>query len=407
MATAHIGIAGAGLLGRLLAWHLSRQGLKVQVFDPAPGAAPQWDGQGAAGFTAAGMLSPLAELDNAEPDVAARGWVGLACWQAVAAELGQPALVQRRGSLLVAHGSDVGSANRVLVRLQAAAQDATFQSEAHRSQAGLPDDTLAGIDLKAGDGAVHAYPLQAGRLQQLEPDLHSSQGTLHGWWLPGEGQIDTQATLMALHDQAVGAGVQWHWGTRVTQAEAGQLTTADGQTHHFDTVIDTRGVGARPALDVRGVRGEVVWLDAPEVTLHRPVRLLHPRHRVYIVPRGDGRVLVGASELESEDRSPVSLRSAVELMAAAHSVVPGLAEARILKLDRSLRPATPDHRPVCVAQPGLLRLNGLYRHGWLLGPALAQQGLQAMGWAGLPGAWAAPATMATASAPAPLLLGSR
>jgi glycine oxidase len=147
----------------------------------------------------------------------------------------------------------------------------------------------------------------------------------------------------------------------------------------------TRGVGARPALDVRGVRGEVVWLHAPEVKLQRPVRLLHPRHRVYIVPRGDGRVLIGASEIESEDRSPVSLRSAVELMAAAHSVIPALAEARILKLDVNLRPATPDHRPVCQAQPGLLRLNGLYRHGWLLGPALAQEGLAAMGWPALPG----------------------
>jgi glycine oxidase len=121
------------------------------------------------------------------------------------------------------------------------------------------------------------------------------------------------------------------------------------------------------------------------VTLQRPVRLLHPRHRVYIVPRGDGRVLIGASEIESEDRSPVSLRSAVELMAAAHSIIPALAEARILKLDVNLRPATPDHRPVCQARPGLLRLNGLYRHGWLLGPALAQEGLAAMGWPSLPG----------------------
>src|SRR5574343_1666086 len=85
---AHMGIAGAGLLGRLLAWTLSRQGHAVSVFDPAPGPAPRFDGLGAAGFTAAGMLSPLAELDNAEADVAARGWVGLACWQAVAAELG-------------------------------------------------------------------------------------------------------------------------------------------------------------------------------------------------------------------------------------------------------------------------------------------------------------------------------
>jgi glycine oxidase len=381
MTQGEIGIAGAGLLGRLLAWHLSRQGFRVQVFDPGPEAAPQWDGQGAAGFTAAGMLSPLAELDNAEADVAARGWLGLTAWTAVAQALGAPAMVQRQGSLLVAHGSDLGAAHRVLARLQKAALDPVFQNAA-RDQADLNPAAHDGTE-----GDITARQLSAGALQALEPDLHGSQGPLHAWWLPGEGHIDTTAMLMALHDGA--RELQWHWSSPVDELDAGRIRTRDGQLHTFDTVIDTRGVGARPALDVRGVRGEVVWLNAPEVKLQRPVRLLHPRHRVYIVPRGDGRVLIGASEIESEDRSPVSLRSAVELMAAAHSIIPALAEARILKLDVNLRPATPDHRPVCQAQPGLLRLNGLYRHGWLLGPALAQEGLAAMGWPALPGLVAA------------------
>jgi glycine oxidase len=370
MARADIGIAGAGLLGRLLAWHLSRQGWRVAVFDPAPQATPLWDGLGAAGFTAAGMLSPLAELDNAEPDVAARGWAGIACWAAVTEALGQPALCQRQGSLLVAHGSDLGAAQRVLARLQKAALDTGFQDAAHA------------LHIQSG-GAVNAQPLHEAALVQLEPDLHGSQGPLHAWWLPGEAHIDTAGTLMALHDPA--PTVRWHGSKPVDELSPGHLRTHDGQTHAFDTVIDTRGVGARPAMDVRGVRGEVVWLHAPALRLQRPVRLLHPRHRVYIVPRGDGRVLIGASEIESEDRSPVSLRSAVELMAAAHSIFPALAEARILKLDVNLRPALPDHRPLCQAESGLLRLNGLYRHGWLLGPSLAQEGLAAMGWPALPG----------------------
>ncbi|MEY2843463.1 MAG: hypothetical protein RI920_1500 [Pseudomonadota bacterium] len=381
MAQGEIGIAGAGLLGRLLAWHLSLQGFRVQVFDPAPQAAPMWDGHGAAGFTAAGMLSPLAELDNAEADVAARGWLGLTAWTAIAQALGTPAMVQRQGSLLVAHGSDLGSAHRVLARLQKAALDPVFQNAARIQSHPRPD--LIPTAHGGAEDVVTARPLAGAALQQLEPDLHGSQGPLHAWWLPGEGHIDTTAVLMALHDGA--RDVQWHWSSPVDEAEAGHIRTRDGQRHAFDTVIDVRGTGARPALDVRGVRGEVVWLHAPEVALQRPVRLLHPRHRVYIVPRGDGRVLIGASEIESEDRSPVSLRSAVELMAAAHSIIPALAEARILKLDVNLRPATPDHRPVCQAQPGLLRLNGLYRHGWLLGPALAQEGLAAMGWPALPG----------------------
>jgi glycine oxidase len=111
------------------------------------------------------------------------------------------------------------------------------------------------------------------------------------------------------------------------------------------------------------------------VALQRPVRLMHPRHRVYLVPRPGDVIVVGASEVESEDCSPVSLRSAVELLAAAQSVLPALAEARIVHLDTHLRPALPDHRPRVEHAPGLLRLNGLFRHGWLLAPALVEDAL--------------------------------
>ena len=161
----------------------------------------------------------------------------------------------------------------------------------------------------------------------------------------------------------------------------GELRLADGQTLKFDAVADLRGVGAKGALPVRGVRGEVVWLHCPGHGLTRPIRLLHPRHRVYVVPRSAQDVLVGASEIESEDRSPVSLRSATELMAAAHSVLPPLAEARILFLDANLRPTLPDNNPRIDHAPRLLRINGLYRHGWLLAPALLEQALSSNGWA--------------------------
>ena len=88
---------------------------------------------------------------------------------------------------------------------------------------------------------------------------------------------------------------------------------------------------------------------------------------------------MGASEIESEDRSPVSLRTATELMAAAHSVVPALAEARILKLDVNLRPALPDNNPLVEWQGRKLTINGLFRHGWLLAPALVERALAADG----------------------------
>jgi glycine oxidase len=109
------------------------------------------------------------------------------------------------------------------------------------------------------------------------------------------------------------------------------------------------------------------------------VRLLHPRHRVYLVPRPGDIVLVGASEIESEDRSPVSLRSAVELMSAAHSVMPALAEARIHRLDTNLRPALPDNEPRIEVTPQRVRINGLFRHGWLIAPALVEDALRQCG----------------------------
>ncbi|RZI80914.1 MAG: FAD-dependent oxidoreductase [Rubrivivax sp.] len=354
MQSLNMGIVGAGLLGRLVAWTLARQGHQVSVFDPAEGPLPAFNGQGAAGFTAAGMLSPLAERETTDADLAERGWQSIERWQQItdalsAARPDATRLFERRGSLLVAHGSDQGAARRVLARLQ----DGLPHTESPA------DQPLQSLDAVA--------------LSQLEPALHSTMGPLHAWLLAGEAHIDTVRTLQHLHDDA--PGVRWHWGQAVQALAPGHL---DGQA--FDWVFDLRGVGAKATCAVRGVRGEMVWLHAPGLGLQRPVRLLHPRHRVYVVPRSDDVVLVGASEIETEDRSNVSLRSAVELMAAAHSVLPALAESRILRLDSNLRPALPDHRPQCHVEPGLVRINGLYRHGWLLGPSLVDE---ALGQAGL------------------------
>lgn len=360
-----VGIAGAGLLGRLLAWRLSQAGHRVSVFDPATSEQPVPRSQAtepyvptAAGFTAAGMLSPLSELDNAEPAVAALGWRSLALWPQIAAALPGTPNVTVRGSLLLAHRADLGAAQRVLDRLQAGIASADWRR------------------LSPADGV---QPIDAAVLRELEPAI---QGPAQAWLLPGEGFIDTVAVMSALHAGATRA--DWHWGQAVLAVEAGEsggtLRLADGRTLAFDAVVDVRGVGAKPELKVRGVRGEVLWLDCPGHGLTRSVRLLHPRHRVYIVPRSERDVLVGASEIESEDRSPVSLRSAVELLAAAHSVLPVLAEARILKMDVNLRPALPDNNPLVEHSGRLLRINGLFRHGWLLAPALVEQALRQIGW---------------------------
>ena len=369
MAALTVGIAGAGVLGRLLAWRLSRAGHTVTVFDPAPGPHAPASGSlhppvvpYAAGFTAAGMLSPLAELDNAGPAIARLGWRSLALWREVATALApeqvSPPLFAQHGSLLLAHGNDQGAAQRVLARLQAASSPA----EPWPVPRALTREELATLE------------------PALEPGLRA-------WLLPDEAQLLPREMLASLATRS--DKVWWCWGERVERVEPGAVHLADQTTQRFDLAIDVRGVGAQSAFGepastsgstpaLRGVRGEVIWLHAPGMVLQRPVRLLHPRHRVYIVPRPDDLFVVGASEIESEDRSPVSLRSAVELMSAAHSVIPGLAEARIVHMESNLRPALPDNAPHTHTAPGLLRINGLFRHGWLLAPALVQDALQSL-----------------------------
>ena len=362
-----VGIAGAGLLGRLLAWRLAHAGWRVSVFDPAEGAGPVFRSQApdpyvptAAGFTAAGMLSPLAELDNAEPGEAALGWRSIELWRDIAANLPQAPYFRAEGSLMLAHRTDLGAAQRVLERLRAATATPEWQRLS-------PPEGVQALDLPT--------------LRTLEPAV---QGPALAWLLPGEAQVDTVAMMAALHDDA--PGVDWHWRAPVLAARAGGqggvLQMGDGRLLAFDRVIDVRGVGAKPELPVRGVRGEVAWLHCPGHGLTRPTRLLHPRHRVYLVPRPGDKVIVGASEIETEDRSPASLRSVVELLAAAHSVVPALAEARILRLDVNLRPALPDNNQRIDHEGALLRINGLFRHGWLLAPTLAEQALRDNGWLG-------------------------
>jgi glycine oxidase len=334
----HIGIAGAGLLGRLLAWQLSHVGHRVTVFDPAADA----QARGAAGWTAAGMLSPLAELESADARMAELGWRSIALWRRIVEQLPLAVDLRSEGSLLLAHRGDLGSAQRLLAVLAA------------RAPAGVAPEALS-----------------SDRLRELEPSVH---GPAHGWLLPGEGQIHTVQAMQALAEAATRQGAQWRWGRRVERLAAGRV-----DDERFDWVFDVRGMGARPDLPVRGVRGEILWVHAPGVVLRRPLRLLHPRQRVYLVPRPGDLVVIGASEIESEDRSPISVRTMLGLLSAAHSVVPELAEARIVHSETNLRPAMPDNLPCVDSQPGLTRINGLFRHGWLLAPALVQDSLEQAG----------------------------
>ena len=136
-------------------------------------------------------------------------------------------------------------------------------------------------------------------------------------------------------------------------------------------MIDARGLGAgQQVAGLRGVRGEILWVRAPEVALSRPVRLMHPRYQLYIAPKPDNLYAVGATQIESESLAPITVRSSLELLSALYSVQTGFAEATVVRSYANCRPAFADNLPRIEVCAGLMRINGLYRHGYLLAPAI-------------------------------------
>ena len=343
----NIGIAGAGLLGRLLAWQLLRRGHAVTLFD-----RDHSEGEQAAARVAAAMLAPYSEAVACEREIFDWGCEAQALWPGLLEQLktdsGFEVYFQQRGSLVVAHPQDRGDLQHFNQRLRAFLPDAM--------------DRIEFVD--------------RARLQTLEPELAERFG--EATFLSAEGTLDNRELLIHLATAIRRLGGQWRERTPVAAVDANRIET-DRDIHPFDMVIDARGFGAKPQQpDLRGVRGEVLWVHAPEVRLGRPVRLMHPRYQLYISPKRDSVYVIGATEIESEALTPITVRSSLELQSALYSVHTGFAEAQVLHAYANCRPAFLDNLPRIDISPGLMRVNGLYRHGYLLGPLVLHLALRAL-----------------------------
>ncbi len=120
------------------------------------------------------------------------------------------------------------------------------------------------------------------------------------------------------------------------------------------------------------MRGERLIVRSQELSLRRPVRFLHPRHPIYVVPWAEGLYMVGATVIESDDAGPVTVRSALELLSMAYALHPAFAEAQIIEAGAGVRPSFADNVPKIIVRGQTVHVNGLYRHGFLLAPALAE-----------------------------------
>ena len=285
--------------------------------------------------------SPLAELAVSDEVVFELGQRSLALWPTWLAQMTTPVYFRQDGTLVVAHKQDGASLEH-------------FSRLLHHK---LP------VVCKA-----QVQTLDAAALAQMEPTLAGRFGG--GLYLAGEGQLANDQLMAALAAELDRLGVQWHEEQLVESVEARSIVCAD-QTHAVDIAVDARGFGSKSALPkLRGVRGEVLRVECKGVTLSRPVRLMHPRYQLYVAPRPNHEFVVGATELESEDAGPVTVRSVLELASALHSLHPAFGEARVLRMSAALRPALDDHRPCIDQRDGVWHINGLYRHGYLCAPAL-------------------------------------
>jgi glycine oxidase len=312
-------VIGAGVAGLACARELVDRGFAVEVVERG-----RTLGEGSCSWMAGGMLAPWCERATTEPEVAEWGAPSIAWWAERFPE------TVRVGSLVVAQPRD------------------------------LPDLTRFAQRTERFDW------LDADRIAALEPDLGGR--FRRALFFPGEAHLDPRRALAALAMHLQDQGVAIRFGVEVAPQDAGA-----------DIVVDCRGFAARDALpDLRGVRGEMVVVRAPDVSLQRPVRMLHPRIPLYIVPRGNGLFMIGATMIESERRGPVSVRSAVELLNAAYALHPAFGEAEIVELGADLRPAFPDNLPDVRRSGRVLHANGLFRHGFLLAPALARRAADAV-----------------------------
>jgi len=301
-------IIGAGIAGAWQALLFAQAGHAVTLHERSDGQMTQ-----STSHWAGGMLAPWCEAETSEPLITRLGIRSLDLWREHFPN------TPCNGSLVVAHARDRSDFER-FARL----------TSGHRR-------------------------LDAAGLGELEPSLEGR--FREGLFYPGEGHVEPRRVLPELHARIVKAGGTIKFGSDVDAADLEGI------------VIDCRGLAA-PEPELRGVKGEMIIVETSEVELSRPVRLIHPRWPLYVIPRGDSRFMLGATSIEAED-SGVSVRSALELLGAAYSVHPAFAEARILEFGSGLRPAFPDNLPRITIDK-TISVNGLYRHGFLLAPALAE-----------------------------------
>lgn len=347
-AGADVLIVGGGVIGLVTAWRAAQRGLRVTVADPAPG--------GGAAQVAAGMLAAVTELHYGEQTLLGLNLASVERYPEFVAELE------------AASGRDTGYRTCGTLAVALDADDRAHLRELHALQqgSGLTSDWLSGRECR-----------------RLEPML--APGVRGGLRVDGDHQIDPRRLTAALLAACERAGVAFrrHWVERLavagdravgavlddgTELAAGQVVLAAGSLSGR-----LAGVPADVLPPVRPVKGQILRLTVPEryaPFLSRTVRAVVRGSDVYLVPRENGELVVGATSEEQGWDTTVTAGGVYELLRDAHELIPGITELPLTETRAGLRPASPDNAPLLgpTALPGLHLATGHFRNGVLLAP---------------------------------------
>jgi len=361
---ADVAVVGGGPIGLAIGWRAQQRGLRTVVLDAGePGA---WQ-------VAAGMLAPVTETDFGEDALLRLGLEGVARFAPFCDELAEAAGrdpgLHRAGTLVVARDADEAAALDRLHALQGSlglAVERLLPSAARRAEPGLAPTVRLALDV------------------------------------PGDHSVEPRALTAALADAFERAGGELRPRSRVEALTDGGIRLASGETLRAGAVVVAAGAWSAGlvAVPVRPVKGQNLRLRDPQGPglVTRTVRTPD----AYLVPRPDGRYVLGATVEERGWSSAPTAGGAFELIRDVSEVVPGVLEMEIEELGAGLRPGSPDNLPLIgpSGRPGVHLATGHYRNGILLAPVTAELVVAGLLGEPLPG-WAAPADPRRFGAPAP------
>jgi glycine oxidase len=374
---ADVAVIGGGVIGHCIAWEARRSGRSVALIDDAPGQGASW--------AAAGMLAPVSELHYQEEDLLELMLEASGLWPAFAA------------ALAAAGGPDPGylTTPTLAVGADAADRRALMDLRTVQQAHGLEVEPLTVREARARESLLSpaiSCALEIAADHQVDPrKLVASLRELLAAHEPGAGSaVDGATEGFAVEDRA--AGLLWADGhvTGVTLARGGTIIAGETSVANGLRAAALEGLPGGLRLPLRPVHGDILRLAVPRhlrPLVTSTVRGLVHGVPVYLVPRQDGMVVIGATQREdalsagegaagetAATDSAVSAGGVYQLLRDAQVLVPAVSELELLESTARARPATPDNAPLLGRVPGIRGLiiaTGFFRHGVLLAPAAA------------------------------------